>query len=185
MRRARSPERIPERRGEGRPRTEPRVLWVADVRKLYKIDLGRAHEAGNCATAVLGRATVDAEMGPSFLAWDGKRLWFGRHVRSGTARIFAVEPEPIVGSGREATVTPSSAAASFEIAPLSQGATFDRQGNLWLSQSNSKLGRLQKIDASTGKVLQEFDLMAGVEDLASSPTGSLWSVSEAVTTGRR
>jgi len=154
------------------------TLYVADAGKLYKLDLPRALATGDGGAAIVGRAAVERAMGPSFLAWDGRLLWFGRHLRSETARLFGVDPGAIFRVGVD-RVTPAVAAMSFAIAPIGQGATFGRDGRLWLTQSNSRIGRLQRLDAATGTVLGTFDVVAGIEDLARGPDGVLWSVSEA------
>ena len=50
------------------------------------------------------------------------------------------------------------ALVSFEIDVEIQGATFDKDGYLWLSKSGSKMGKLQKVDPSNGRVLKEYEL---------------------------
>ncbi|HBH04540.1 MAG TPA: hypothetical protein DDZ42_21945 [Candidatus Rokubacteria bacterium] len=154
------------------------VLYVADAGKLYRLDLPRALATGDGRAASLGRVAVEREMGPSFLAWDGRRLWFGRYLRSETGRLWGVDPGAVFGPPPR-KVTPAVAARSFDMAPIGQGATFDRGGRLWLSQSNSRAGTLQEVDPTTGRVLREFALMPGLEDLARGPDGALWSLSEA------
>ncbi|MGA8006465.1 MAG: hypothetical protein WCA17_10215, partial [Burkholderiales bacterium] len=71
------------------------------------------------------------------------------------------------------------ASASLAVAPRSQGASFDKDGFLWLSQSSSQFGALQKVDPRTGKVLASYPMVAGIEDLGFDPDGLLWAVSEA------
>ncbi len=65
------------------------------------------------------------------------------------------------------------------IAARSQGAAFDQAGNLWVTQSSSKFGRLQKIDPKTGAVRKSYRMPIGIEDISFGPRGQLWAVSEA------
>jgi DNA-binding beta-propeller fold protein YncE len=154
------------------------ALYVANLGTIYKLDLKKAIEDGNCERAVISQVFVDKSMGPSFITYDGRHLWFGKYSRSSKPKIFKVDsdrPYP------ENHIHPDSVLFSFNIDTRSQGATFDKDGYLWLSQSGSKWGKLQKVDSSNGKVLKEYKLMAGLEDLSFSPDGKLWSVSEAGT----
>ena len=61
------------------------------------------------------------------------------------------------------------------IAAHAQGAAFDRDGFLWLALSNSTFGRLQKVDARDGKVLAEYDMPIGLEDIELDTEGKLWT----------
>ena len=163
------------------------VLYVADThaKQIYKLDLGKAIRQGNCNESVLGKVTVDKSMGPAFITHDGKYLWFGRYSKkfwSAIPKIFKVDPDSVFKEWPSLNkVFPDMALLNFKIDTESQGATFDKEGYLWLSQSGSKMGKLQKVDPSNGKVLKEYELMAGLEDLAVAPDGKLWSVSEAGT----
>jgi len=162
------------------------VLYVADThrKKIYKLDLEKAIKQGNCNESVLSNIIVDKSMGPAFLTYDGKYLWFGKYSKSKSdmPKIFKVDPDNVFKEWPDINkVSPHMASLSFEIDTESQGATFDKEGYLWLSQSGSKMGKVQKVDPSNGKVLKEYELMAGVEDLAIAPDGKIWSVSEAGT----
>ncbi len=64
------------------------------------------------------------------------------------------------------------------IFPASQGGCFDSDGNLWLSQSTSQYGLIQRIESDTGKVVKEYQMMAGIEDLGCGVDGKIWSLSE-------
>jgi len=162
------------------------VLYVADTcsKQIYKLDLEKAIRQGNCNESVLSKITLHKSMGPAFLTYDGRYLWFGRYTKfkPDIPRIYKIDPHGVFKEWPAITkVSPDVALFSFEIDTESQGATFDRDGYLWLSQSGSKMGKVQKVDPSNGKVLKEYELMAGVEDLAIAPDGKLWSVSEAGT----
>ena len=45
--------------------------------------------------------------------------------------------------------------------------------------SSSKYGQLQKVDSNSGKVLAEYEMVIGIEDIGFNEDGRLWSVSEA------
>ena len=45
--------------------------------------------------------------------------------------------------------------------------------------SSSKHGELQKVDPTSGKVLAQYDMVIGIEDIGFDEDGRLWSVSEA------
>jgi DNA-binding beta-propeller fold protein YncE len=162
------------------------VLYVADTRskQIYKLDLEKAIREGNCNESVLSKIIVHKSMGPAFLTYDGGYLWSGQYTKSkpDIPKIYKIDPHGVFKEWPAITkVSPDAALFSFEIDAESQGATFDKDGYLWLSQSGSKMGKVQKVDPSNGKVLKEYELMAGVEDLAIAPDGKLWSVSEAGT----
>jgi len=166
------------------------ILYVGDrmgpegrtLGKIYRIDTEKAFESNNCDEAVTGKILLSNVMGPSFMTYDGEYLWFGRWVTegSGGARIYKINPDEFFEERSSASrVSPEKAMLSFEIDERTQGATFDKDGNLWLSQSSSKWGKLQKLDPANGDILDEYELMAGVEGMALSSDGDIWSVSEA------
>ncbi|MGB9627761.1 MAG: hypothetical protein ACPL6D_03790 [Thermodesulfobacteriota bacterium] len=162
------------------------VLYVADThsKQIYKLDLEKAIRQGNCNESVLGKISVDKSMSPAFITYDGKHVWFGRYSKSKSdmPKIFKVDPDNVFKEWPSVNkVFQDMALLSFEIDTESQGATFDKEGYLWLSQSGSKTGKVQKVDPSNGKVLKEYELIAGLEDLAIAPDGKLCSVSEAGT----
>jgi hypothetical protein len=161
------------------------ILYAGDTHAsvIYKIDIEKALKDGNCNEAILGKAAVDgATMNPAFLTYDGSFLWFGRHNKTGSkkAKVYKVDPGRLFSQQANGDkITPDLAEGGFEIGYEAQGATFDKEGYLWVSYSGSKWGKVQKIDPSKGKVIKEYDLMAGLEDFACAPDGKLWSVSEA------
>jgi hypothetical protein len=162
------------------------VLYVADTysKQIYKLNLEKAIRTGNCRESVLSKIVVHKSMGPAFLTYDGRYLWFGRYTKSkqDIPKIYKVDPLEVFKEWPAITnVSPDMALYSFEIDTETQGATFDKDGYLWLSQSASTMGKIQKVDPSNGRVLKEYELMAGVEDLAVALDGKLWSVSEAGT----
>lgn len=161
------------------------ILYASDTHAgvIYKIDLEKALKDGNCNEAILGKAAIDKPtMNAAFLTYDGSFLWFGRHnkPRSKKAKVYKVIPGKLFSpQAKDDKITPDLAEGGFEIDYEAQGATFDKEGYLWVAYSGSKWGKVQKIDPSKGKVIKEYDLMAGLEDFACAPDGKLWSVSEA------
>lgn len=156
------------------------ILYLADNgRALYAFDLPRSLQAGVAvAVGEPRKLEKDPALGSNFLSFDGRLLWFGRYSREdGSARLIAADPATLFSSSK-----PFRAAEAIRSLPLpfhAQGATFDAKGNLWISASNGRMGRLYRIDTQTGAVLAEHAAMAGLEDLARGESGLLWAVGEA------
>jgi outer membrane protein assembly factor BamB len=157
------------------------LLYLADNgRALYAFDLPRSLQAGTAiAVGEPRKLDKDPALGSNFLSFDGRLLWFGRYSRDdGAARLIAADPATLFGGSTK----PFRAAEAVRSLPLpfhAQGATFDAQGNLWLSASNGRMGRIYRIDTQTGAVLAQHEAMAGLEDLARGDGGLLWAVGEA------
>ena len=155
------------------------TLFVADRGKLYRIDLARALADGDTRSAVLGRADVDREIGPSFLAWHAGHLWFGPYEKYGEPRLYRYPVSEVFPEDGHVYLTAHDDVHSIPIDVRTQGAAFDAEGRLWLSQSGSDGGVVQRLDAETGALLDLFTVAAGTEDLSFDDAGMLWSVSEA------
>jgi len=70
---------------------------------------------------------------------------------------------------------------SIPIPVEAQGAAFDvKTGTLWVSASNSRRGKLYRLDAQ-GQVRAEYEMPAGLEDLTIDDAGNLWGMSESGT----
>jgi sugar lactone lactonase YvrE len=153
------------------------MLLVSDTRRLYKIDMARAF-AGD-GDAVVATLNLAGEMKGSLVDFDGKSIFIASSEKDAAkARAFFL-PLSLFDSHNGATLEPSQASRSFAVPVDAQGAAFDRDGSLWMSFSNSKFGRLQKLDAASGTVLSSHDMVIGIEDIAFDGEGRLWSVSEA------
>ena len=160
------------------------TLYVADHAKLLRVDLNASLKRG--LAAVTGRRAVDPAMGPSFLAYRDRSLWFGRWLRpnQGQPYLYAVPaarifpPEQAHGE-RALPLLPADAAKRVMMPLLVQGAAFDSRGQLWLSASTQRFGRLYRMDVTDGRVVAEYAVPAGIEDLAHAPAGKLWAVGEA------
>ena len=155
------------------------TLFVADRGKLYRIDLARALADGHVREAVLGRADVDREIGPSFLAWQDGHLWFGPYEKYGEPRLYRYPVSEVFPEDGNVYLTADDDVHSIPIDVRTQGAAFDAEGRLWLSQSGGDGGVVQRLDAETGDLLDLFTVAAGIEDLSFDEAGMLWSVSEA------
>lgn len=157
------------------------LLFLADSgRALYAFDLPRSLQAGTAIAVGSPRALEkDPALGSNFLSFDGKFLWFGRYSRDdGAARLIAADPA-VLFSGSSKAFRAAEAQRSLPLPFHAQGATFDAKGNLWISASNGRMGKLYRIDTQTGAVLAEHPAMAGLEDLARGDDGLLWAVGEA------
>ncbi len=154
------------------------ILYVANAGTLTQLDMVVAFRDGHTDNAIRGQVAVDPELGPSYLAYDGTHLWFGKYRRRGIATIHRLNPDSAFSTS-PVYLDGQSGLFSFNVALRTQGASFDPQGNLWLSQSSSKFGQLQKINPKTGQVLETYAMPDGIEDLSFFPDGTLWSVSEA------
>ena len=155
------------------------TLFVADRGKLYRIDLARALADGHTRAAVLGRADVDREIGPSFLAWQDGHLWFGPYEKYGEPRLYRYPVSEVFPEDGNVYLTALDDVHSIPIDVRTQGAAFDAEGRLWLSQSGGDGGVVQRLDPETGDLLDLFAVAAGTEDLSFDEAGMLWSVSEA------
>jgi outer membrane protein assembly factor BamB len=157
------------------------LLFLADNgRALHAFDLPRSLQAGMAVAVGRPRPLEkDPALGSNFLSFDGRLLWFGRYVRDDTAaRLIAADPA-VLFNGSDKPFRAAEAVRSLPLPLHAQGATFDAAGNLWISASNGRMGRLYRIDTQTGAVLAEHAAMAGLEDLARGEDGLLWAVGEA------
>jgi hypothetical protein len=154
-------------------------LFVADTGQLFEIDLERAFDSARAGDAVVRSLSLRFPLRGSFLAYRDAALWIGEYKKPKPGRIVRVSLDTIDAKPERSVLGEEEANASLEVAPKSQGASFDKDGLLWLSQSNSQAGALQKIDPKTGKVLASHAMVAGIEDLGFDADGVLWAVSEA------
>jgi hypothetical protein len=154
-------------------------LFVADTANLFEIDIERAFDSARAGDALVRRLSLRFPLRGSFLAYRDGALWIGEYKKPKPGRILRVSLAAIDAKPAQSVLTEDEANANLEIAPKSQGASFDKEGFLWLSQSNSQAGVVQKVDPKTGKVLASHAMVAGTEDLGFDLDGALWAVSEA------
>lgn len=151
-------------------------LLLADTRQILLIDLSRALAAGSSEGATRMLKLGGALRG-SYATFDGRDLWIGTWTKEAEkARMYRLASNLFDAmDGR--TITEAQALESIPVPVRAQGAAFDRNGQLWLSASDSRWARLYRIDRQ-GKVLAEYPMVPGLEDLAVDDAGRLWGLSE-------
>lgn len=119
----------------------------------------------------------------SALAFRDGELWLApyRRPRDGTAHAWRVSDSTVEAllAAPDGVLDERAAQQAMPIAFQTQGAAFAADGALWLTQSGSTSGRLQRLDPATGQVTASFAMPAGIEDIEFAPDGRLWLVSEA------
>jgi hypothetical protein len=158
------------------------TLYVADTHVLLRIRAADALRAGHCTPASCQAIKLGGEITGHFLAHGSGALWIGEYTRArdGPGRLWRVPLSAVDAlAARGGTLDQQFAQATLPVAAQSQGAALAADGTLWLTQSGGTLGRLQQVDAATGKVLAEYAMPAGIEDIEFAPDGTLWAVSEA------
>lgn len=158
------------------------TLYVADTHVLFRIRVADALRAGRCTPAACQSIKLGGMITGHFLALGNGALWIGEYTRArdGPGRLWRVPLATIDALvERGGALDQSLAVATLSIAAQSQGAAIASDGTLWLTQSGGTLGRLQRVDAETGKVLAEYAMPAGIEDIEFAPDGRLWAASEA------
>lgn len=155
------------------------ILIAADTRRLYKIDMNKAFSDGHTQNALLATLKLAGELKGSFIDFDGTSIFIGSSEKDASKAKGFFLPFSLFDSHHGKTVKEESATSSFQIAAEAQGAAFDKQGNLWLTFSSSRYGLLQKVDPKSGKMLAQYEMVIGIEDLGFDERGRLWSVSEA------
>ena len=155
------------------------ILVASDTRMLYKVDMNKAFHDGNAKNAVLGVVTLAGDLKGSFVDFDGMSIFIGSSERDSRKAKGFFLPVSIFEDHNGKTINEDISSKSFPIAAEAQGAAFDREGNLWMSFSSSKHGKIQKVDPHSGKVLAQYEMVIGIEDIGFDEDGRLWSVSEA------
>ena len=154
-------------------------LMLADTRALFLVDVEKALASGTSAGASKSVKIAGLLRG-SYATFDGKDAWIGTWTKdAATARMFRLEPR-FFDDHDGHTVQEERAVESIPVPLEAQGAAFDRQGNLWVSASNGKWGKLYRLDRQ-GKVQAEYEMVAGLEDLTVDDEGRLWGLSESGT----
>lgn len=154
-------------------------LFLADTRQVFMVDVEKALASGTSAGA--SRAVkITGELRGSYATFDGKDFWIGTWTKEEPkARMFRLDPRLFDDSDGQ-TVKEDRALESIPVPLEAQGAAFDAAGNLWVSASNDKWGRLYRLDRQ-GKVLAQYEMVAGLEDLTIDAQGQLWGLSESGT----
>lgn len=154
-------------------------LFLADTRAVFLIDVDRALATGTSAGASK-MLKITGELRGSYAAFDGTHAWIGTWTKDqAKARMFRLDPR-LFDEHDGQTVDHARALESIPVPLEAQGATFDKAGNLWVSASNSRWGRLYRLDRQ-GAVKAQYELPAGLEDLTIDDAGRLWGLSESGT----
>ncbi len=163
--------------------TGDRFLYVADARFLFRIDTQGALAAGKCVDLACSTFPLRGGLTGSFLAFADHTLWLGEWVDAGkgNGRLWRIPEDRVLAivSGSGGVLDLRSADKVLPVAAQSQGAAIAPDGSLWLTQSSSSFGRLQKVDRDSGRIIAEYAMPAGIEDIEFAPDGMLWAVSEA------
>ncbi len=154
-------------------------LVASDTRQLYKVDMNKAFQDGNTKNALLSVVKLAGDLKGSFIDFDGKSIMIGSSEKDASKAKGFFLPVSVFEEHNGKTIREDIASKNFPIAAEAQGAAFDKQGNLWMTFSSSKHGELQKVDPASGKVLAEYEMVIGIEDIGFDDEGRLWSVSEA------
>jgi hypothetical protein len=155
------------------------MLIVSDTRRLYRIDMASAFREGHAAGALRGTVTLTGPVKGSFIAFDGASVLVGSSEKDASKARAYLLPLALFDRDIDLPIDERAATRSFPIGTDGQGAAFDRDGRLWLTFSNSKMGRLEKLDPVTGAVFARHNMVIGMEDISFDAAGLLWSVSEA------
>ncbi|MGC1175914.1 hypothetical protein [Polaromonas sp.] len=154
-------------------------LFLADTRQLFLIDLEKALASGTSEGATKA-VKITGELRGSYATFDGKNAWIGTWTKEQPkARMFRLDLR-LFDDHDGQTVKEDRALESIPVPLEAQGAAFDKAGKLWVSASNSRWGKLYRLDRQ-GKVQAEYDMAAGLEDLSFDESGRLWGLSESGT----
>jgi hypothetical protein len=154
-------------------------LLLADTRQLFRIDLAKALASGK-AEGAMKAVKIAGELRGSYAAFDGKDAWIGTWTKEEPhARMFRLDPR-LFDDYDGQTVKEERAEESIPVPLEAQGAAFDKSGNLWVSASNGKWGKLYRLDRK-GNVKAQYEMTAGLEDLGVDADGRLWGLSESGT----
>lgn len=154
-------------------------LFLADTRAVFLIDVDRALATGTSAGASK-MVKISGELRGSYAAFDGTHAWIGTWTKDqAKARMFRLDPR-LFDEHDGQTVDHARALESVPVPLEEQGAAFGPDGTLWVSASNSRWGRLYRLDRQ-GAVKAQYELPAGLEDLTIDDAGRLWGLSESGT----
>ena len=154
-------------------------LLLADTRQLFLIDVEKALASGTSAGASKA-VKITGELRGSYATFDGKDAWIGTWTKDQPkARMFRLDAKLFDNSDGQ-TVKEDRAVESIPVPLEAQGAAFDKAGNLWVSASDGKWGKLYRLDRQ-GAVTAQYEMVAGLEDLTVDASGQLWGLSESGT----
>jgi hypothetical protein len=154
-------------------------LFLADTRQVFLIDMEKAFASGSAA-GHMKAVRITGELRGSFAASAGGEMWIGTWTREQPkARMFRLDPR-LFDQHDGQTVDHSKAVESVPIPLEAQGAAFGPDGDIWVSASSGKFGKLYRLDRK-GNVKAQYEMVIGLEDLGFDASGRLWAVSESGT----
>jgi len=154
-------------------------LFLADTYQVFMIDIEKALASGSSAGAAKA-VKITGLLRGSYATFDGKDAWIGTWTKDQSkARMFRLDAR-LFDDYDGQPVQEDRAAESIPVPLEAQGAAFDKAGNVWVSASNSKWGKLYRLDRQ-GNVKAEYQMVAGLEDLTVDESGRLWGLSESGT----
>ena len=154
-------------------------LMLADTYQLFLVDIDKALAAGTSAGAQKAVKIAGGLRG-SYATFDGTHAWIGTWTKDATKAVMWRLDASFFDQFEGQTVREDRAAESIPVPLEAQGAAFDQSGNLWVSASNSRWGKLYHLDRK-GNVKAEYAMVAGLEDLTIDDAGQLWGLSESGT----
>lgn len=154
-------------------------MMIADTRQVFLVDVARALATGKAEGAMRG-VKITGLLRGSWGTFDGKDAWIGTWTREQPKALMFRLPARLWDQFDGQTVMEDRAVESIPVPLEAQGGAFDRQGNLWVSASGAKFGRLYRLDRK-GNILAQYEMVAGLEDLAVDEKGNLWGMSESGT----
>jgi len=155
------------------------MLLLADTRQLFRIELAKALASGK-AEGAMKAVKIAGELRGSYATFDGKDAWIGTWTKEEPhARMFRLDPR-LFDDYEGQTVKEERAVESIPVPLEAQGAAFDKGGDLWVSASNGKWGKLYRLDRQ-GSLKAQYEMPAGLEDLTVDAQGRLWGLSESGT----
>jgi hypothetical protein len=171
------------------------ILILSDTRRLYRMDLGKAFQEQHARNAITGTLDLAGALRGSFTAfvptqaWPGEKsgdkpgnttgVFIGAWSTSGRKAKGYFLPLSLFDSHDGTTITEEDATHTLALRARAQGGSFAPDGSLWLSYSSHDFGRVEQVDAASGKILASYPLVSGTEDLGFDEQGNLWAVSEA------
>lgn len=153
------------------------ILYVADTRALFAVDLASAFGAGPplVQTHPLGPGLTG-----SLAASDRDGIWIGSYETRGPGRIFKFESGALRALRHNEPLLAEMAVRQVAIPAYAQGAAIDPNGQLlWVARSAVGWGAVDTVDLKSGAVIQRHAALPGLEGIAFDAADRLWGVSEA------
>ena len=152
-------------------------LFLGDTTRLIELDADRLFDPA--VNPVKRVWPLEKPLFGSFLAGDRDAVWIGVYAVEGTPKLWRMPLATLDALAPDSALGTASADRALPVPLKSQGASFARDGALWLTQSGSTFGTLTRHDPRTGAENARYDMPPGIEDIGFAADGRLWAVSEA------